>query len=91
MNEITQFDVVFMKAGKKTVLRHSQCFFLLCGAGETGRLASKNTIVRMYCCHYLTQQEQRASEMNLCTKNKQTHRQREQICGCQEGGSVEEG
>lgn len=29
--------------------------------------------------------------MNLGTKNKQTHRQREQICGCQEGGGVEEG
>ena len=26
--------------------------------------------------------------MNLSTKQKQTHRRREQTCGCQEGGGV---
>ena len=29
--------------------------------------------------------------MNLSMKQKQTHRQREQACGCQRGGGVEEG
>ena len=29
--------------------------------------------------------------MNLSTKQKQTHRRREQICGCQGGGGLEEG
>ena len=29
--------------------------------------------------------------MNLSTKQKQTHRQREHTCGCQGGGEVEEG
>ena len=28
--------------------------------------------------------------MNLTTKQKQTHRHREQTCGCQEGGGVAE-
>ena len=28
--------------------------------------------------------------MNLSTKQKQIHRHREQICGCQEGGEVGE-
>ena len=29
--------------------------------------------------------------MNISTNQKQTHRHREQTCGCQVGGSVEEG
>ena len=31
------------------------------------------------------------TQMNLSTKQKQTHRHREQICGGQEGGGVGEG
>ena len=29
--------------------------------------------------------------MNLCVNQKQTHRQREQTCGCESGGGVKEG
>ena len=29
--------------------------------------------------------------MNLSTKQKQTHRHREETCGCQGGGEVEDG
>ena len=31
------------------------------------------------------------TQMNLSTKQKQTHRHREQSCGCQGGGGLEEG
>ena len=31
------------------------------------------------------------TQMNLFTKQKQTHRHRQQTCGCQEGGGVGEG
>ena len=31
------------------------------------------------------------TQMNLTTKQKQTHRHREQTCGCQVGGRVGEG
>ena len=29
------------------------------------------------------------TQVNLATKHKQTHRHREQICGCREGGGLE--
>ena len=29
--------------------------------------------------------------MNICTKQKQTHRHREQICGCQGGEGMRDG
>ena len=31
------------------------------------------------------------AQMNISMKRKQTHRDREQTCGCQEGGGLEEG
>ena len=33
----------------------------------------------------------KTTQMNISMKQKQTHRYREQTCGCQGGGEVEEG
>ena len=40
---------------------------------------------------YLQNRNKLTDKINLSTKQKQTHRHREQNCGCQGGGSVGEG
>ena len=57
------------------------------GLGDGWQARKQETI---YCCHYLTHQNPWGSAMNLSKKQKQTHRRREQICGCQGGGCIGE-
>ena len=43
-----------------------------------------------YIYHFY-KESKNMTQMNLSSKQKQTHRYKEQTCGCQGGGGVEEG